>query len=88
MRHWLFKSTILFWVLLPAAFIPLVLRSSAISLWCGFGLGRPWHYGYYCEDHGVRIDSLAAFSGDFFIGFAAVFVLWLVAGRVFGKSKL
>jgi len=88
MRRSFFQSTILFWLLFPAAFVPLALHSSVAPLWCGFGLGRPWHYGYYCEDRGIRIDSLVAFFGDFIVGFAAVLVFWLVVRHLFGVKRI
>jgi hypothetical protein len=68
----------LLWLLYPASLLPLFLHSSAPRLWCGYGLGRPWHYGYLCEERGLDIDSIAAFFGDFFVGLAAVVVFQIL----------
>lgn len=88
MRPRFFQSTFLFWVLLPAAFVPLVLESNAPRVWCGTNLGRPWHYGNFCEDRGFRIDNLSAFFGDFFFGLVVVTIVWLTVRRIFGKHDL
>jgi hypothetical protein len=75
----------LLWLLYPASLVPLFLHSSAPRLWSGFGLGRPWHYGYYLGERGIDIDNIAAFFGDFFFGLAVVMILQMFFRYIFGK---
>jgi hypothetical protein len=85
-RHWFFNSTILFWLLFPLAFVPLILPSSGIKYWCGFGIGQPWEWLYYCENVGATFFSLTALFGELAIGLAGVILVWQLAKFVFGKG--
>lgn len=86
-RHWFFNSSILFWLLFPLAFVPLILPSSGIKYWCGFGLGQPWEWLYYCENVGATFLSLSALFGEFFIGLISVILAWRLLKLVFGKRE-
>jgi hypothetical protein len=86
-RHWFFNSTILFWLLFPLTFIPLILPSSGTKYWCGFGLGQPWEWIYYCEDVGATFLSLTALFGEFFIGLVGVILAWQLAKFAFGRRE-
>ncbi len=85
-RHWFFNSTILFWLLFPLTFVPLILTYSGPKYWCGFGLGQPWEWLYYCEDVGATFFSLTAFFEDLFIGLLGVILLRQLAKFAFGRS--
>jgi hypothetical protein len=77
----------LLWLLYPASLVPLFLHSSAPRLWSGYGLGQPWHYGYYEGDRGIGIDNILAFFGDFFVGLIIVVILQVLLRRIFAKRK-
>jgi len=85
-RHWFFNSTIPFWLLFPLTFVPLILAYSGPKYWCGFGLGQPREWLYYCEDVGATFFSLPALIEDFAIGFVSVLLVWQLAKFVFGRS--
>lgn len=85
-RHWFFNSTIPFWLLFPLTFVPSILTYSGPKYWCGFGLGQPREWLYYCEDVGATFFSIPALIEDFTIGFVSVILVWQLAKLVFGKS--
>jgi len=84
-RQWFFNSTLLFWLLFPLTFVPLILPSSGIKYWCGFGIGQPWQWLYYCEDVGATSLSLPALFAEFFVGLIGVIFVWQLAKSVFGR---
>src|SRR5215469_8166494 len=67
-RHWFFNSTFPFWLLFPLTFVPLILDASGPRYWCGFGLGQPWKWLYYCENYGAEFFSVTAFWADLSVG--------------------
>jgi len=85
-RHWFFNSRILFWLLFPLTFVPLIMPSSGIKYWCGFGLGQPREWLYYCENVGATFFSVTAFLEDLFVGLVGMILVWQLAKFVFGKS--
>lgn len=87
-RQWFFNSTLLFWLLFPLAFVPLILTSSGIKYWCGFGLGQPWKWLYYCEDVGATFFSAAAFLEDFTVGLISVILVWQTSKFAFGRRAV
>lgn len=88
LRHWFFNSTIPFWLLFPLTFLPLILTSSGIKYWCGFGLGQPWKWLYYCENEGATFFSVRAFWEDLSVGLVGVILVWQLARCLFGKQEL
>jgi hypothetical protein len=86
-RHWFFNSTILFWLLFPLTFVPLILTYSGPKFWCGFGLGQPREWLYYCEDVGATFFSVTAFLEDLTVGLVGVILVWQLAKFVFGKRE-
>jgi len=86
-RHWFFNSSILFWLLFPLTFVPLILPSSGTKYWCGFGIGQPWEWLYYCENVGATSFSLPALFGEIFIGLAAVILMRRLAKIIFCKRE-
>lgn len=86
-RDWFFNSTILFWLLFPLAFVPLILTYSGPKYWCGFGLGQPREWLYYCEDVGATFFSVTALFEDLSIGLVGVVILWQLAKFFFGRRK-
>lgn len=83
MRRQFFRSTAVCWVLLPLAFVPLLIQSRWPRTWSSVQVGWPWHYGKQFTDPNAtqipQIENLLAFFGDFFIGLAVVLVLWLLS---------
>jgi len=86
-RQWFFNSTILFWLLFPLTFVPLILTYSGPKYWCGFGLGQPREWLYYCEDVGATFFSVTAFLEDLTVGLVGVILVWQFAKFVFGKRE-
>ena len=86
-RHWFFSSTFPFWLLFPFTFVPLILTSSGIKYLCGFGLGQPREWLYYCEDHGVTFFSITAFFEDLSVGLVGVILVWQFAKFLFGNES-
>ena len=85
-RQWFFNSTILFWLLFPLTFVPLILTSSGIKYWCGFGVGQPREWLYYCENVGATFFSVPALLEDLSLGLVGVILVRQLAKYVFGKS--
>lgn len=89
-RHWFFNSTFPFWLLFPLTFVPLILESSGTGLafrsWCGFGLGQPWQWLYYCENYGATFFSVTAYFEDLSVGLAGVILVWQLAKFLFGQQ--
>ena len=86
-RHWFFNSTLLSWLLFPLTFVPLILTSSGIKYWCGFGLGQPREWLYYCENVGATFFSVTAFFEDLSVGLVGVILVRQLAKFVFGKPE-
>jgi hypothetical protein len=86
-RQWFFNSTILFWLLFPLTFVPLILTSSGIKYWCGFGLGQPREWLYYCEDVGATFFSVTAFLENLTVGLVGVILMRQLAKFMFGKRE-
>jgi hypothetical protein len=86
-RHWFFNSTALFWWLFPLTFVPVIFTSSGTRYWCGFGIGQPWEWLYYCEDRGPTFFSTTAFFEDLSVGLVSVILVWQLAKFVFGKRE-
>jgi hypothetical protein len=87
LRHSFFNSTFPFWLLFPLTFVPLILESSGPRYWCGFGLGQPWQWLYYCEGHGADFLSVTAFFEDISVGLAGAILVWQFAKAIFGKRE-
>jgi len=86
-RQWFFNSRLPFWLLFPLTFIPLILTSSEVKYWCGFGLGQPREWLYYCENVGATFFSILALLEDLSVGLIAVILLWQLAKFVFGRRE-
>jgi hypothetical protein len=86
-RYWFFNSTLLFWLLFPLTFVPLIVTSSGMKYWCGFGVGQPWEWLYYCEDHGATFLSVTAFFEDLSVGMAGVILVWQLTKFAFGRQR-
>lgn len=91
MRKPFCRSTVIFWMLLPLAFVPLLVPTWWPRTWSSIDIGWPWHYGWQFIDRtasGIpRIESLVAFFADFFIGLALVLGLWLLLSWLLGMGE-
>jgi hypothetical protein len=86
-RQWFFNSTLLFWLMFPLTFVPLILTCSGPKYWCGFGLGQPWEWLYYCEDVGATFFSIRALFEDLSTGLIGAILVWQLAKFVFGRRE-